>query len=96
MNTGKTLLLIGRQFGQSAEWNSATELDWGSGNAANGLLTFIRQDRKFGSQVFSLLNLTPNPLANHLIGLPKPGRWREVLTVTRQSTPAAARVIRWA
>jgi 1,4-alpha-glucan branching enzyme len=43
------------------------------------MLTFIRHDRESGSHVLAVLNLTPNPLANYRIGLPKPGRWREVL-----------------
>jgi 1,4-alpha-glucan branching enzyme len=43
------------------------------------VLSFVRQDGESGRQVVIVLNLTPVPRYHYRVGLPRPGKWREVL-----------------
>jgi len=45
----------------------------------NSVLSFLRQDAENRSQMAIILNLTPVPRKAYRLGLPHPGRWREVL-----------------
>jgi len=45
----------------------------------NSVLSFLRQDTEGRSQLAVILNLTPVPRKNYRLGLPHPGKWREVL-----------------
>jgi 1,4-alpha-glucan branching enzyme len=45
----------------------------------NSILSFMRQTADGSKQVAVILNLTPVPRPNYRIGLPRAGRWREVL-----------------
>ena len=45
----------------------------------NSVLSFVRQDRDCQRQVAVVLNLTPVARYNYRIGLPREGKWREVL-----------------
>jgi len=45
----------------------------------NCALTFLRQDAGRKSQLVLILNLTPVQRQGYRVGLPRPGRWREVL-----------------
>jgi 1,4-alpha-glucan branching enzyme len=45
----------------------------------NSVMSFIRQTKDGSNPVAVVLNLTPVPRANYRIGLPHPGKWREVL-----------------
>jgi 1,4-alpha-glucan branching enzyme len=45
----------------------------------NSVLTFLRRSADGASQVAVILNLTPVPRPNYRIGLPRAGKWREVL-----------------
>jgi 1,4-alpha-glucan branching enzyme len=45
----------------------------------NSVLSFVRQDLEGKHPVAVLLNLTPVPRYHYRLGLPRPGRWREVL-----------------
>jgi 1,4-alpha-glucan branching enzyme len=42
-------------------------------------LSFIRSDRESGGCVLVVLNLTPTLHRTYRIGLPRPGRWSELL-----------------
>jgi 1,4-alpha-glucan branching enzyme len=44
-----------------------------------GVLSFIRQDTDGRHQLAVILNLTPVPRFNYRVGLPRPGKWREVV-----------------
>ena len=48
-------------------------------NHENCVLAFLRQDAARTRELVVILNLTPVPRHNHRAGLPRPGRWREVL-----------------
>jgi 1,4-alpha-glucan branching enzyme len=43
------------------------------------VLSFIRQDMDCQQQLAVILNLTPVPRFGYRIGLPRPGKWREVV-----------------
>jgi len=43
------------------------------------VLSFIRQDPDRVSEIVVILNLTPVPRSKYRIGLPRPGKWNEVL-----------------
>jgi 1,4-alpha-glucan branching enzyme len=45
----------------------------------NSVLSFVRQDASFRQQVAVILNLTPVPRYKYRVGLPRPGKWTEVL-----------------
>jgi 1,4-alpha-glucan branching enzyme len=48
-------------------------------DAGNSVLSFVRHDRDSGAHVLVVLNLTPAVHACYRVGLPKAGRWVEVL-----------------
>jgi 1,4-alpha-glucan branching enzyme len=50
----------------------------------NSVLSFVRQDATFRSQMAVILNLTPVPRYHYRVGLPRPGKWREVLNSDSQ------------
>jgi 1,4-alpha-glucan branching enzyme len=43
------------------------------------VLSFVRQDTDGRHQLAVILNLTPVPRFNYRVGLPRPGKWREVV-----------------
>ena len=45
----------------------------------NSVLSFVRQNSDFTSQLAVILNLTPVPREKYRLGLPRAGKWREVL-----------------
>jgi 1,4-alpha-glucan branching enzyme len=45
----------------------------------NSVLSFARQNQDRTSEVVVLMNLTPVPRSRYRVGLPRPGKWREVL-----------------
>ncbi len=45
----------------------------------NSVLSFLRQNADGSNQVAVILNLTPVPRENYRVGLPRGGRWREVI-----------------
>jgi len=45
----------------------------------NSILSFMRQGADGANQLAVILNLTPVPRPNYRIGLPRAGKWREVL-----------------
>jgi 1,4-alpha-glucan branching enzyme len=45
----------------------------------NSVLSFVRQTADGASQLAAILNLTPVPRERYRVGLPRAGRWREVL-----------------
>ena len=45
----------------------------------NSVLSFVRQKNDGSDPVAVILNLTPVPRPSYRIGLPRPGRWREIL-----------------
>src|SRR6185436_15727871 len=45
----------------------------------NSVLSFLRGDASAKSQVAVILNLTPVPRLRYRLGLPRPGKWLEVL-----------------
>ena len=45
----------------------------------SSVLSFLRQDAAGGSQVAVILNLTPVPRYRYRLGLPRAGKWRELL-----------------
>jgi len=45
----------------------------------NSILSFMRQTTDGSKQIAVILNLTPVPRPNYRIGLPRAGKWREVL-----------------
>lgn len=48
-------------------------------DSENSVLSFVRQDPEGKHPVAVLLNLTPVPRYHYRLGLPRPGRWREML-----------------
>ena len=53
------------------EWLDAND-------SMQSVLTFIRQDRKFGQRVIAAFNFTPMVRYNYRIGAPLPGIWKEI------------------
>ncbi|HUB86618.1 MAG TPA: alpha amylase C-terminal domain-containing protein, partial [Verrucomicrobiae bacterium] len=43
------------------------------------VLSFVRQNADFTNQLAVILNLTPVPRERYRVGLPRAGKWREVL-----------------
>jgi len=48
-------------------------------NAEDSILTFLRRPKGAGPVLVVACNLTPIPRDNHVIGVPRPGHWSEVL-----------------
>jgi 1,4-alpha-glucan branching enzyme len=48
-------------------------------DSENSILSFVRQKNDGSDPMAIILNLTPVPRPNYRIGLPRSGRWREVL-----------------
>ena len=46
---------------------------------ASSVIAFVRQDPQLRSELAVILNLTPVPRYRYRLGLPRPGKWREVL-----------------
>ncbi|MGO9202428.1 MAG: 1,4-alpha-glucan branching protein GlgB [Limisphaerales bacterium] len=68
---------------QPCLWETDYDLDGFSwldcADHANSILSFARLDAQRGSQLAVILNLTPVPRYRYRLGLPRPGKWREVL-----------------
>ena len=45
----------------------------------NRVLSFARQNQDRTSEMVVIMNLTPMPRTHYRVGLPRPGRWREML-----------------
>ena len=45
----------------------------------NSVLSFARQNSDRTNEIVVIMNLTPVPRTNYRVGLPRPGRWQEVL-----------------
>jgi 1,4-alpha-glucan branching enzyme len=48
-------------------------------DSENSILSFVRQKDDSSDPIAVILNLTPVPRPNYRIGLPRPGRWQEIL-----------------
>jgi len=48
-------------------------------DSEGSVLSFLRQSQHGRSQVVVILNLTPVPRYRYRVGLPRPGKWREVV-----------------
>jgi 1,4-alpha-glucan branching enzyme len=48
-------------------------------DAANSVVAFVRRAREGGGAMLVVCNLTPVPRPAYRVGVPMPGRWREVL-----------------
>jgi 1,4-alpha-glucan branching enzyme len=48
-------------------------------DSENSVMSFVRQDPDGRNPMVIILNLTPVPRPRYRIGLPRPGKWREVL-----------------
>jgi len=46
---------------------------------ASSVIAFVRQDPQHRNELAVILNLTPVPRYRYRLGLPRPGKWREVL-----------------
>ncbi|MEI9961568.1 MAG: alpha amylase C-terminal domain-containing protein [Limisphaerales bacterium] len=53
-------------------WVDCTDRD-------NSVLSFVRQNADGSNPLIVILNLTPVPREKYRIGLPRAGKWREVL-----------------
>lgn len=45
----------------------------------NSILSFVRQEADGSRPIAVILNLTPVPRSHYRLGLPHPGKWREIL-----------------
>jgi 1,4-alpha-glucan branching enzyme len=58
----------------------AAGFEWiDSNDAHNSVLSFIRKPRSAAPLVLAVCNLTPVPRQGYVLGVPRGGRWREVL-----------------
>ena len=68
---------------EPALWQSDFEVagfDWiDCTDNENSVLVFLRRDATTDTELVVILNLTPVPRPGYRIGLPKPGKWSEVL-----------------
>ncbi len=68
---------------EPALWHSDFDLHgfyWiDSSDHEGSVLSFVRQDTDGRHQVAVILNLTPVPRFGYRVGLPRPGKWREVV-----------------
>ncbi len=48
-------------------------------DAERSVIVFLRKPRGGGAPVLVACNLTPMPRTNYVVGVPRPGRWRELL-----------------
>jgi 1,4-alpha-glucan branching enzyme len=48
-------------------------------DSESSILSFVRQNSDRSSELAVVLNLTPVPRSRYRVGLPRPGKWREVL-----------------
>jgi 1,4-alpha-glucan branching enzyme len=48
-------------------------------DSENSILSFVRQQKDGAQPIAVILNLTPVPRANYRLGLPRSGKWREIL-----------------
>lgn len=48
-------------------------------DAEQSVVTFLRRGRAEGSEIVAAFNFTPVPRHNYIIGVPRFGRWREIL-----------------
>jgi len=55
----------------------------------NSVLSFLRRDSERVSELAVILNLTPVARLRYRLGLPRPGKWLEVLNSDAAITPAA-------
>ena len=69
--------------GEPALWEQDAEADgfaWiDADDSDNSVLSFLRRSADGSRELACVANLTPNPHNAYRIGLPRPGRWREVL-----------------
>ena len=54
-------------------------------DAENSIVAFARQSSDFQDLVACVLNLTPVPRHSHRIGLPRPGRWVELVNTDAEA-----------
>ena len=54
-------------------------------DAENSIVAFARQSKDFQDVVACVLNLTPVPRHSHRIGLPRPGRWVELVNTDAEA-----------
>src|SRR5208283_1409687 len=68
---------------EPALWKSDYDLDgfhWiDASDHLNSVLSFLRQDPEHFNELVVIANLTPVPRLRYRIGLPRPGKWRELL-----------------
>ncbi len=48
-------------------------------DAEESVIAFLRKPRAGGAPVLVACNFTPVPRPNYVLGVPQPGRWREIL-----------------
>ncbi len=48
-------------------------------DSLNSIICYLRKGRSNGNSILAACNFTPLPRAGYRIGVPKPGRWKEVL-----------------
>ena len=59
------------------DWRGFTWID--CQDHESSVLSFLRKDAESGAELAAIMNLTPVPRMGYRTGLPRPGRWREVL-----------------
>jgi len=70
-------------LGEPALWKSDYDADgfhWiDASDQLNSVLSFLRQDSEHFHELVVIANLTPVPRLQYRVGLPRPGKWRELL-----------------